>query len=151
MADATIGNLTPATALARTDLFEIEQSGPSSKNATLGQIQDFIRYESANTTAPVANVVTIDLSLGGNWIVNLTANVTSIVITGLPGAGKTVELDIDFVQDVTGGRTVVLPASFKALGGSDTAVNSTANAVTVLVAKTKNNGTTWRYAMQESA
>lgn len=103
------------------------------------------------TLAPVAGVVTYDLSLGSNFIVNLTANVTSQVITNTPGAGFAAELDVDYVQDGTGGRTVAMPASFKALGGSDVVVASAIGAVTVLNAKSKDNGTTWRYAMQESA
>ena len=50
---------------------------------------------------------------------------------------------------VTGGRTLTLPASFKALGGSDTAIASAAGAKTVLSAKTFDGGTSWVYAMQE--
>lgn len=99
----------------------------------------------------IGGVLTLDLALGKNFVVSLTENVTDIQITNLPAAGIVAELDIDFVQDAVGGRTVVLPASFKALGGSDIAVLATANAVTVLVAKSKDTGVVWRYAMQESA
>ena len=62
------------------------------------------------------------------------------------------EIEIEIKQPGSGGPyTFALPASFKALGGSDTAIATSANAVTVLSAKTFDNGTTWRYVMQESA
>lgn len=98
-----------------------------------------------------SGVVNIDLSLGQNFTLALTANVTSITFSNMPGSGFSAEFELQITQDATGGRTLVLPAAFKALGGSDTAIASAANAVTVLSAKSFDNGTTWRYAMQESA
>lgn len=98
-----------------------------------------------------AGTVTIDCSLGRSFTLLLDANVTTVTLTNLNGAGFATEIEVQFTQDGTGGFTVALPASFKALGGSDTAVDLAANAVTVLSAKTFDNGTTWRYAMQESA
>lgn len=98
-----------------------------------------------------SGVVNIDLSLGKNFTLSMTANVTSVTFSNLPGAGFAGEFELQITQDATGSRTLALPASFKALGGSDTAIASAANAVTVLSAKTFDNGTTWRYAMQESA
>lgn len=61
------------------------------------------------------------------------------------------QFELQITQGATGSRTLALPSSFHALGGSDTAIASAANAVTVLSAKSFDNGTTWRYAMQESA
>jgi hypothetical protein len=46
---------------------------------------------------------------------------------------------------------VALPASFKVTGGSDTAVQSAANAYTLLTLTTFDQGTRWEYAMQEIA
>lgn len=106
---------------------------------------------SAVTALSIASgVVNIDLSLGKDFTLALTANVTSITFSGLAGAGFVSEFELQITQDATGGRTLVLPEAFKALGGSDTAIASAASAVTVLSAKTFDNGTTWRYAMQES-
>lgn len=85
-----------------------------------------------------------------NFTLTMTANAT-LAVSNLAGAGKATEFEIEIKQDGTGSRTLTLPSSFKALGGSDTAIASAANAVTVLSAKTFDNGTTWRYAMQESA
>lgn len=98
-----------------------------------------------------SGVVNIDLALGADFTLALNANVTSITFSGLAGSGYVSEFELQITQDATGGRTLALPASFKALGGSDTSIASAANAVTVISAKTFDNGTTWRYAMQESA
>jgi hypothetical protein len=109
----------------------------------------------SNTTALSisSGVVNIDLAGGvnRNFTLSLTANVTSITFSNLPPSGYVGEIEVEIKQDATGGRTLALPGAFKALGGSDTAIASAANAVTVLSAKTWDQGTTWRYAMQESA
>lgn len=116
----------------------------------LGMVED--NAKSPVTALSIASgVVNVDLALGKDFTLLLTANVTSITFSNLPGAGFAAEADITITQDATGGRTVAFPASFKALGGSDTAVATAANAVTEWSGKTKDNGTTWRYAMQESA
>ena len=98
----------------------------------------------------VAGVLTLDLSATNNYIVNLTEPITDIQINNVP-VGVVSEIDIDFVQDSVGGHTVALPAGFVALGGSDTTLAIEPNSVTVCIAKTKDDGATWRYAMQESA
>lgn len=107
--------------------------------------------DAVSTLTNSSGTVTVDCSLGKSFQLTLAANVTTLTLSNLAGAGKATEIEIEFKQNGTGGFTVALPASFKALGGSDTAVALAANAVTVLSAKTFDNGTTWRYAMQESA
>lgn len=104
-----------------------------------------------NTLTNSSGTVTVDCSLGSNFKITLSANVTTLTLTNLNGSGYVTEIEVEIKQDATGGRTFALPASFKALGGSDTAIASGANVATVLSAKTWDNGTTWRYAMQESA
>lgn len=98
-----------------------------------------------------AGTATVDCSLGRNFILFLNQNVSTLSLTNLAGSGYATEVEIEIKQDGVGGRTLALPPQFKALGGSDTAIASAINAVTVLSAKTFDNGTTWRYAMQESA
>lgn len=122
-----------------------------------------LKFTSAWTTANVAvaepvtaltsgTTVTIDCSLGKNFTLTLGHNVGTVTITNLAGSGFVTEIELEIKQPASGGPyTFALPASFKALGGSDTAIASAANAVTVLSAKTFDNGTTFRYAMQESA
>jgi hypothetical protein len=101
--------------------------------------------------AIAAGVVNVDCSLGDYFTLALTANVTGITFSNLPASGIGRTLCIDFAQDATGGRTVALPASFKVIGNSDTAVQSVANAKTRLILSTTNGGTTWPYSMAKVA
>lgn len=98
-----------------------------------------------------SGVVNIDCSLGDYFTLSLTANVTSITFSNLPASGKGASIAVQIRQDGTGSRTVTLPSSFKATGGSDTAVQSAANAYTLLTLTTFDQGTRWAYAMQEVA
>lgn len=99
-----------------------------------------------------AGTATVNCNTGKNktFTLSMTANAT-LAVSSLAGAGKVTEFEMQITQDATGSRILTLPSAFKALGGSDTAIASAANSVTVLSAKTFDNGTTWRYAMQESA
>lgn len=155
MADVLISGLPVASDLAETDLLEVEQgSSPSntSGQATLARLRDYVQRRRPVTPLSISSgVVNIDLALGQNFTLTLSANVTSITFSNLPGAGFAAEIELQISQDATGSRTLALPAAFKALGGSDTAIAPAANAVTVLSAKSFDNGSTWRYAMQESA
>lgn len=155
MTDVLISDLTAATALAEGDLIEVEQGASPSNTSgkvTAGALRDFVqRYRKVNALTISAGAVNIDLSLGQDFTLALTANVTSITFSNLPGSGYVPQFELQITQDATGSRTLALPAAFKALGGSDTSIASAANAVTVLSAKSFDNGTSWRYAMQESA
>ena len=108
-----------------------------------------------DVSSPTNSSGTVTLDFAGKsryaGAITLAANVTTLAFSNLPGAGKFAEYELHIKQDGTGSRTFAIPASHKALGGSDTAIASAANAVTVLTASTVDNGTTWRYAMQESA
>lgn len=98
------------------------------------------------------SVATVDCGQGlvRNFALTLTSNAT-LALSNLAPAGFVTEGEIRIIQDATGNRTLALPAAFKALGGSDTAVKSSANGVTILSFKTMNAGATVEYAMQESA
>lgn len=104
-----------------------------------------------NALTIASGVVNIDLALGDYFTLVLTANVTSITFSNLPAAGQAKAIAVRIKQDATGGRTLALPASFKATGGSDTAVASAADAYTLLTAMTFDQGARWAYAMQEVA
>lgn len=97
--------------------------------------------------------VTLDFDGNSKYIgaITLGANVTTLAVSNLPGAGKYAEYELHIEQDPTTPRTFAIPASHKALGGSDTAISASVGVTTVLTASTIDNGTTWRYAMQESA
>ena len=98
-----------------------------------------------------SGVVNIDLSLGDLFTLSLTANVTSITFSNLPGSGNGQAIFIRFKQDATGSRTVAFPASFKAISGSDTAVQSAANAYTDMALTSVDNGTRWEYVAKAGA
>lgn len=100
-----------------------------------------------------SGTVTLDFDGASRYVgaITLGANVTTLAFANLPGSGKFAEYEFHITQDPTTPRTFAIPASHKALGGSDTAISSVAGTVTVLTASTVDNGTTWRYAMQESA
>ena len=137
-------------ALTGTELVEIEQAGVS-YHTTAQAIADLAPSglrDSVTALTISAGVVGIDCSLGDFFTLALTANVTSITFSNLPAIGKAVSLAIRATQDGTGGRTVALPASFKATTGSDTAVQSAANAHTLVTLTTFDQGTRWEYTMR---
>ena len=155
MADVLISGLPTAGPLAAGDRYEVEQGTPpssSSGQSTLGDLRAWVKKRPVVALSIVGGVVTIDLAVAAysDFTLALTAN-ASLAFNNLPGAGFSAEYELLITQDPTGSRTFALPASHKPLGGSDIAIASAANAVTMLSAKTFNNGTTWRYAMQESA
>jgi hypothetical protein len=110
--------------------------------------------DEAAVGAPVSSlaitdgVVDVDLSLGDLFTLSLTANVTSIALSNPPGSGLGQTIGVRIRQDAMGGHTVALPASFRPITGSDTAVQAAANAYTILIATTFDNGTRWEYSMK---
>lgn len=124
----------------------------SVNGATGAVVLDDGDVKSVVTALTSGTTVTVDCSLGRNFTLTLGHNVGTLTLSNLAGSGYATEIEIEIKQPGSGGPyTFALPAAFKELGGSDTAIASAANAVTVLSAKTFDNGTTWRYAMQESA
>ena len=103
-------------------------------------------------SAPAISAGTVTLNCDGgrvrNFTVSMTANAT-LAVSDLAPAGRVTEFECLITQDATGERTLTLPASFRPLGGSDTAIAAAAGAKTVLSAKTFDVGVTWLYAMQE--
>lgn len=76
-----------------------------------GSITASKTINSAKTAvAPVAGVLTLDASTGNAFRVNLNANVTSMSITN-PTDGQ--EINIMWVQDATGSRSVAFAANLK--------------------------------------
>jgi hypothetical protein len=160
--DVLISQLPDAAAIANADLMEVEQGVfPANKSGrvTLEQLKTFFTpaaveiRAAVSTVASVAGILTLALDNRPHqyFIVALTENITGILFTGLPAAGFAKAISIRFVQAGSGGYTVVLPAAFKATGGSDTSIVTTLGAYTLLEAETFDQGTRWEYAMQECA
>lgn len=95
-----------------------------------------------------SGVVNIDCSKGDYFTLSLTANVTSITFSNVPASGRGQSIMIRVQQDATGSRTVALPTSFKAIAGSDTAIQAAANAYTIIAATTFDQGARWEYSMK---
>lgn len=117
-----------------------------------GMTIDNLYLDTITAAAVTSGTVTLNCNGGRvrNFTIALTANAT-LAVSNLAGSGRVTEFECQITQDATGSRTLALPSTFRALGGSDTSISAAANAVTILSAKTFDNGTTWRYAMQESA
>jgi hypothetical protein len=154
MALKRIQDLTTAVALTGTELVELEQGGSSAK-CTAQDIANLGTGAATPVVSPANSGGTVTLDFSGKskyaGAITLGANVTTLAFSNLPGSGFYAEYELHITQDATGGRTFAIPASHKALGGSDTAIAAAANAVTVISASTVSNGTAWRFAMQESA
>lgn len=107
-------------------------------------------FDTISAPAISSGTVTLNCDSGRvrNFTVSMTDNAT-LAVSNLTAAGRVTEFECLIAQDATGSRTLTLPASFRPLGGSDTAIAAAAGAKTVLSAKTFDAGTTWVYAMQE--
>lgn len=157
----SVNGATGAVTLALDDLDDVDASSPSDGdtlawNSTDSEWQPATPAGAVVAVAAPANssgTVTLDFAGRSKYVgaITLGANVSTLAFSNLPGAGNYAEYELHITQDATGSRTFAIPTSHKALGGSDTSIASAANAVTVLTASTVDNGTTWRYAMQESA
>ncbi len=119
--------------------------------ADIDALQAEVAYPAVTALTISGGVVNVNLALGTHFTLALTANVTSVTFSNLPPAGRGCSIAIQIQQDATGGRTFALPSSFKATGGSDTAVQSAANAYTLLTLINFGSSTRWTYAMQEVA
>ena len=154
MANLTINDLpVKSGTLAGTEKVEIDDG--ASKSVTVQQIANLAAaggLGSDVTALSIASgVVNIDCNLGDYFTLALTANVTSITFSNLPPAGVGRTLMVRMKQDGTGSRTVALPSSFKAIVGSDTAVQSAANAYTIIALTSFDQGTRWEYSMKAGA
>jgi hypothetical protein len=149
MAVVRISDLTTATTpLGTSDIVEIEQGG-NSRRCTVADIRGSTGSRDAVTALTIAaGVVNINVALGDFFTLALTANVTSITFSNLPASGRAVSLALRVRQDGTGGRTVALPSSFRATAGSDTAIQTAANAWTLVTLTTFDQGARWEYTMR---
>jgi hypothetical protein len=101
--------------------------------------------DTLTTVAPVAGVVTLDLSLGQEFLVNLTGNVTSWTLTNAPTG--TFTISVTNRQDSTGGRTVAWTFTGKTLlwaGGTAPTQTSTLNKEDEFVFKSRDSGSTFK-------
>lgn len=101
-----------------------------------------------STLSTSAGTVNIDCSLGDYFTLALSANVTSVTFSNLPGAGKGATLMIRIAQDTTA-RTVAWPSSFRWADGDPGVVSTGSGAVDLLAITTFDNGTTWQATLSK--
>lgn len=74
----------------------------------------------------ISGAVTLDLSGSDTQLVTMTGNVTTLVLSGVTTAGT--ELEIQFIQDGTGSRTLAgVTSTIKWAGGSTPTLTTTAS------------------------
>lgn len=100
------------------------------------------------TTLTISSgVVNIDLSASDLFALTLNANAT-LTLSNPPGSGNGFCKVVSIVQASPGGYTLALPASFKPISGSDTAVQSASGARTKLALLSTDNSTICDYVMR---
>lgn len=135
-----ISELTAAADIANADVLPIVQSGTTKKLAFADLKKSMVGVTALSIASGVVN---IDCSAGDYFTLTLTANVTSITFSNLPGSGKAATKWVEIVQGA-GPYTVAWPASFKWAGGSAGVVSTANGAVDELAITTLNNGTAWK-------
>lgn len=110
--------------------------------AVLASANVFTKTQTVSWTknATATGAITLDVSTSNNFKLTLTGNVSGITISN-PTDGQV--LNIEFVQDATGSRTVVLPTAFKFAGGVAPTFSTAANAVDFLSAIYDGDGSRW--------
>lgn len=81
------------------------------------------------TLTSSAGVLTIDCALGDNFIVTLTENITSIVLSNEPASGVARSISLEIVQHASAAKTVAFPAGWKWPGASVGVVSTALSAV----------------------
>lgn len=125
-------------------IYVSDESTPYEYNGTAWVVQASGGSGAAerNTTtalAIVAGVLTVDVSKGDYFTLTMTAPISEIVITGLPGSGRGRSFWIRITN--AGGFSATWPSSFK--WGGDAPTLSAAGVVDVLAGTTVNNGGVW--------
>lgn len=153
MALVRFQDLAAASALTGTEIIPCTQ-GTGDVKTTSGAIAALATTGQLNPVTALSissGVVNINCAIGDYFTLSLTANVTSITFSNLPASGYAKTIMIRMQQDVTGGRTMAFPSSFKAINGSDTTIQSAASAWTIFAATSFDQGTRWEYSMKAGA
>jgi hypothetical protein len=137
-------------------------AGLDDVNVGTPQDDDVLSYDTADSLwkparsrravsalSTVSNAVAIDAGPGDYFTLALSANVTSITFSNLPGSGKGTTLLVQITQDSTP-RTVAWPSSFKWESGVPPSVSTASGAVDMLAITTFDNGTTWRATLAKA-
>ena len=124
--------------------------------ASIVEVANAVSVPSGNTVVTAltsaSGVLNINCALGDMFTLLLSENITSITFTNLPASGYGTVKSVSIQQPASGGPyAFAKPSSFKAITGSDTAIQTAASARTDLMIKTYDQGTRWAYVMKAVA
>lgn len=106
---------------------------------------DEIIEEVVNVAASAAGTLVLDFSLGNNFNITLTENVTTVTFSNFPSpAGKVVPIFLEFTQDGTGGWTVAWPAAVKWPAGAAPVISAGIGELDLITGYTRDGGTNIR-------
>jgi hypothetical protein len=94
-----------------------------------------------------AGALALDAKAGDYFTHTMTEN-TTLAVSNAPGAGLAQTIAIRILQHASAAKTLTLPASFKPMDGSDTAIQTGLGSYTILTATTFDGGTRWEYVMK---
>lgn len=110
---------------------------------------DYKTRTKAQAVTPASGVLTVDYSKGAYALTTLTADVTSVVLQGVPSDVS--QVHFLFTQDATGGHTVTFPTAWLTPGGGPApSPATTAGTLTHVVASTFDGGTTFALSQGET-
>lgn len=114
--------------------------GNLQQNAGLQSYLEVTQSVSASTTT------TIDVTLGQMILLSHGTNITTLSFTNVPStSNRTFSITIERTKDNSAtARSITWPSSFKWASGTAPTLTSTANAVDIITAYTRDGGTTWR-------
>ena len=112
-------------------------------NATITGVTTLVQIKETKTAPSISSgTLTIDLSTGTVFAVNLNANVTTLTLSNVPASGLVGGITLFLTQDATGGRTITWPGSVK-WGAVGSPSLSAATKTDIVTLTTFDGGTTW--------
>lgn len=95
------------------------------------------------TLTSSGGVLTLDLTSSRYFQVTLTENITSVVITGLQGAGYAASFMLWISQHASSAKTFSMPAAFDWDGGTVGTISTAVGVTDLLAGSTRNGGSSW--------
>ena len=118
---------------ARLDMETKRLDRPQIKNYT----ETLVAVTASDTTK-------LDVSTGNVFDLTHGTNITTLAFSNVPASGSVCSITIIRTKDATGTtRTIAWPASFKWPAATAPTLTQTTGCVDIIVALTKNGGTTW--------
>lgn len=106
--------------------------------------------EKISNPSSSSGTLTLDYAVSNHFYTTLTENVTTLTISNPPASGRLGIITLEITQDGTGSRTFAFPASFNWPGGSTPTISSGAGETDIVVARTRDAGTTWYAVLNQN-